>query len=114
VSFGREKRDAIIRQNGRPTIVMGMLRRTGANVVDVMRDLKREIAAVNETVFAGRGVRLVQVIHVTGPESLDEAREVAAHVDAILLEHSCQGRHAPRSCPFGHCSRPARARRAIR
>lgn len=32
------------------------------------------------------GVRLVQVIHVTGPESLDEAREAAARVDAILLD----------------------------
>lgn len=32
------------------------------------------------------GVRLVQVVHVTGPESLDEAREVAPHVDAILLD----------------------------
>ncbi len=32
------------------------------------------------------GVRLVQVVHVTGSESLDEAREVAAHVDAILLD----------------------------
>ena len=32
------------------------------------------------------GVRLVQVIHVTGQESLDEAREAARHVDAILLD----------------------------
>lgn len=32
------------------------------------------------------GVRLVQVIHVTGRESLDEAREAARHVDAILLD----------------------------
>jgi phosphoribosylanthranilate isomerase len=32
------------------------------------------------------GVRLVQVVHVTGPESLDEAREIAPHVDAILLD----------------------------
>jgi phosphoribosylanthranilate isomerase len=32
------------------------------------------------------GVALVQVIHVTGPESVDEAREVAPHVNAILLD----------------------------
>lgn len=32
------------------------------------------------------GVRLVQVIHVTGRESLDEAREAARHVDGILLD----------------------------
>lgn len=32
------------------------------------------------------GVRLVQVIHVTGPESIDEAQAVAPLVDAILLD----------------------------
>jgi phosphoribosylanthranilate isomerase len=32
------------------------------------------------------GVKLVQVIHVTGPESVDEALAVAPHVDAILLD----------------------------
>lgn len=30
--------------------------------------------------------RLVQVIHVTGPESLDEARAAAAFVDTLLLD----------------------------
>jgi len=32
------------------------------------------------------GVRLVQVVHVTGPEAVDEAREVAPDVDAVLLD----------------------------
>lgn len=32
------------------------------------------------------GVRLVQVIHVLGPASIDEARAAAAHVDALLLD----------------------------
>ena len=32
------------------------------------------------------GTRLVQVIHVTGPESLDEARAAAALVDNLLLD----------------------------
>ncbi len=32
------------------------------------------------------GVSLVQVVHVTGPESVEEAAQVAAHVDAILLD----------------------------
>lgn len=32
------------------------------------------------------GIRLVQVIHVAGPESVDEAREVAPQVDAVLLD----------------------------
>lgn len=37
------------------------------------------------------GVRLVQVVHVTGAESLDEAREVAREVDAVLLDSGNPG-----------------------
>ncbi len=36
------------------------------------------------------GIGLVQVVHVTGPESVDEAREVAADVDALLLDSGNQ------------------------
>lgn len=31
-------------------------------------------------------VKIVQVIHVTGPESVEEARECAVHADALLLD----------------------------
>jgi phosphoribosylanthranilate isomerase len=37
------------------------------------------------------GVALVQVVHVTGPESIDEAIEVAPHVDGVLLDSGNQG-----------------------
>ena len=36
------------------------------------------------------GISLVQVIHVTGPGSVDEAERVAPHVDAILLDSGNQ------------------------
>jgi phosphoribosylanthranilate isomerase len=36
------------------------------------------------------GIRLVQVIHVTGAESVEEAVRVAPHVDAILLDSGNQ------------------------
>ena len=36
------------------------------------------------------GIALVQVIHVTGPESIDEACAVAPHVDAIQLDSGNQ------------------------
>jgi phosphoribosylanthranilate isomerase len=36
------------------------------------------------------GVSIVQVVHVTGPESVEEARAVAPHVDAILLDSGNQ------------------------
>jgi phosphoribosylanthranilate isomerase len=32
------------------------------------------------------GTRLVQVVHVEGPEAVEEARRVAPHVDALLLD----------------------------
>ena len=36
------------------------------------------------------GISVVQVIHVTGPESVEEAARVAPHVDAILLDSGNQ------------------------
>jgi phosphoribosylanthranilate isomerase len=36
------------------------------------------------------GVSLVQVVHVTGQESVDEAIAVAPHVDAVLLDSGNQ------------------------
>lgn len=36
------------------------------------------------------GIGLVQVVHVIGPESVDEAREVADRVDALLLDSGNQ------------------------
>jgi phosphoribosylanthranilate isomerase len=36
------------------------------------------------------GISVVQVIHVTGPESIEEAARAAPHVDAILLDSGNQ------------------------
>ena len=36
------------------------------------------------------GVSLVQVVHVTGPEAVDEAIAIAPHVDAVLLDSGNQ------------------------
>jgi phosphoribosylanthranilate isomerase len=36
------------------------------------------------------GISVVQVIHVTGPESIEEAVIVASHIDAILLDSGNQ------------------------
>jgi len=36
------------------------------------------------------GIKIVQVVHVTGPESVEEAVRVAPHVDAILLDSGNQ------------------------
>ncbi len=36
------------------------------------------------------GISVVQVIHVTGPESVEEAKAIAQHVDAVLLDSGNQ------------------------
>ncbi|HVG92962.1 MAG TPA: efflux RND transporter permease subunit, partial [Planctomycetota bacterium] len=74
VSFGREKRDAIVRQNGKPALVLGVLRRTGANVVEVMRGVREEVAYQNRVVFRGRPIRLVQVYDET--EYIEDAKSL--------------------------------------
>jgi phosphoribosylanthranilate isomerase len=66
--------DAIIRQQR--TARVNTLQLVDAVSPDVYRVLRAALP----------GVALVQVIHVTGRESVDEAREAAPHVDAILLD----------------------------
>lgn len=48
--------------------------------LDEVRELRRELV----------GIRLVQVIHVRGEESIEEAEQIAPHVDAILLDSGNQ------------------------
>lgn len=59
-------------------------KRTRVNTLQICDHL--EPAAFRELREAMPGVRLVQVIHVHGPESLEEAVEAARHADAILLD----------------------------
>jgi phosphoribosylanthranilate isomerase len=66
--------DAIIRQQR--TARVNTLQLVDAVPLDVYPVLRAELP----------GVALVQVIHVRGPESVDEAVEVAPHVNAILLD----------------------------
>ena len=59
-------------------------RRTRTNTLQLVdcveRGCHRELRA------ALPGIRLVQVIHVTGPEAIDDAMNVAPEVDALLLD----------------------------
>jgi phosphoribosylanthranilate isomerase len=66
-----------------PSIV-AQQRRCGANTVQIVDRLERGTHA--ELRAAMPGVAVVQVIHVTGPESLDDALSVAPHVSALLLD----------------------------
>jgi phosphoribosylanthranilate isomerase len=58
--------------------------RTNTNTIQIVDELvDLDYAAIRQAL---PHVRLVQVIHVVGPESVDEACEVASQVDAILLD----------------------------
>lgn len=58
--------------------------RTKTNTIQIVDELTDR--AYHEIRAALPNVKLVQVIHVTGEESVDEAAELAAQVDAILLD----------------------------
>ncbi len=58
--------------------------RTKTNTVQIVDELTDR--AYNEIRAALPSVKLVQVIHVVGEQSVDEAAELAEHVDAILLD----------------------------
>jgi len=65
VRFGYEDRDFVVRMNGRPGIGLGILRRSGANTIEVMRGLKAEVAYLNEKLYRGKGIHLKMVYDET-------------------------------------------------
>jgi len=69
------------------------------SIIDQQRRLKVNTIQLCDRLPAGAhrelrqalpGVSLVQVVHVTGPEAVDEAIAVAPHVDAVLLDSGNQ------------------------
>jgi phosphoribosylanthranilate isomerase len=64
--------------------IVAQQRRTGVRAVQLVDRLESGAhAALREAL---PGIALIQVVHVTGPESVDEAVAVASSVDAILLD----------------------------
>ena len=58
--------------------------RTKTNTIQIVDELiERDYAAIRDAL---PHVKLVQVIHVVGEQSVDEAAEIAEYVDAILLD----------------------------
>jgi phosphoribosylanthranilate isomerase len=63
-------------------------RRTGVDTIQICdRLMDGSYEDLREAVPA---LRIVQVVHVTGPEAVDEAVLVAPHVDAVLLDSGDQ------------------------
>jgi phosphoribosylanthranilate isomerase len=63
-------------------------RRTGANTIQICDRIGPEAYATMRAAMPG--VAIVQVIHVSGRESVDEALDVAPHVNALLLDSGNQ------------------------
>src|SRR5579884_641992 len=64
--------------------IIDQQRRTRVNTLQMVDTLATsELYELRRTL---PGVRIVQVIHVEGTESLEEANAIAPHVDAILLD----------------------------
>jgi phosphoribosylanthranilate isomerase len=63
-------------------------RRCQTSTIQICDRLKRD--SYRQLRAAMPGIALVQVIHVTGEESVDEAVEVSAHVHGILLDSGNQ------------------------
>jgi phosphoribosylanthranilate isomerase len=70
-----------------------------ASIIDQQKRLKPNTVQLTDRITSGThqdlrdalpGVALVQVIHVTGPESVNEAIDIAPMVDAILLDSGNQ------------------------
>jgi phosphoribosylanthranilate isomerase len=70
------------------TSIVNQQRRLGVNTIQICDRLTE--GTYEELRQELPGISLVQVIHVTGPESVDEAVSVASKVDAILLDSGNQ------------------------
>jgi len=68
--------------------IIDQQRRLGVNTIQICDRLTH--GSYQDLREALPGISLVQVVHVTGPEALDEAIEVAPQVDAILLDSGNQ------------------------
>ena len=70
------------------TRIVGQQRRSGANTLQLCDRVDASVRALVCRQLPG--VRIVQVVHVTGPGSVDEALEVQETSDAILLDSGNQ------------------------
>src|SRR5690349_20754823 len=68
--------------------IIDQQRRLGVNTIQICDRLTE--GSYQDLHDSLPGISIVQVIHVTGPEAVDEAIAVAPHVDAILLDSGNQ------------------------
>jgi HAE1 family hydrophobic/amphiphilic exporter-1 len=71
VKFGYRDRDFSVRLWGEPTIAFGILRKTGANTIEVMEGVRKEVKFLNEEIYKGKDIFLQQVYDET--EYIDDS-----------------------------------------
>ncbi len=64
VSFGYEDRDFAVRINGKPALGMGVLRRSGANTMEVMDGVREAVSRLQQR-YGDKGIRLEMVYDET-------------------------------------------------
>jgi HAE1 family hydrophobic/amphiphilic exporter-1 len=62
--FGYKEPQGLVRRMGRETVALGVLRKTGANTVEVMKRVRTEIATLNR-LYEGKDLRFEQVYDET-------------------------------------------------
>jgi phosphoribosylanthranilate isomerase len=72
-----------------PESIVDHVRRCGTSTVQLVDTVLP--AAYEALRKAAPQLKIVQVIHVTGPESVEEAKACAPHVDALLLDSGRPG-----------------------
>ena len=75
VQLGYKKPDGLVRRFGESSIAINAQRETGANVIDVMAELRRVNKELNESILNPRGLQLTQVY--------DESEYINSAVDLV-------------------------------
>ena len=65
IHLGHKKPDGFVRRFGSASLAINAQRETGANVLEVMKGLRRQMQVLNETILRDRGLLLTQVYDET-------------------------------------------------
>jgi HAE1 family hydrophobic/amphiphilic exporter-1 len=76
VSFGYKKSLSAVRASGQPTLAIGVLRKSGSNVVQICRDLEKRVAELNKE-FLEKNMDAQLVIVYQDVSYIDQAIQLA-------------------------------------
>jgi len=83
VRFGLKERDRSFRQSGHPSVAFGIVRRTGANTIEVMQGVKQELTSLNAT-YADKDIQFQQVYDETD-YIYNAAHLVTANLSQVIV-----------------------------